>query len=179
MKNFVRLVKSAWPYRYRFGVSVACALMVALLSVMELGAVLPVLKILINNDNPQRWISTKIDSIDEAIEHLDARREELGRVERAFAAGEGVANPFNDRFTELETLKAQLRDDLEAHRRRVDLPDQHGGSQQSLAAGDCSQNASAMPSPKAKSAAPSLTASAAAIGLVVAWRRTPGKKLAR
>lgn len=134
MKNFVRLVKNAWPYRYRFGVSVACALMVALLSVMELGAVLPVLKILINNDNPQRWISTKIDSIDEAIEHLDARREELARVERAFAAGEGLAGPFNDRFTELEALKARLHEDLETHRRRVDLPDQQGVSQQSLAA---------------------------------------------
>ncbi|WP_165076087.1 ABC transporter ATP-binding protein [Paludisphaera rhizosphaerae] len=133
MKNFVRLVKNAWPYRYRFGVSVACALMVAFLSVMELGAVLPVLKILINNDNPQRWISTKIDSIAEAVEHIDARREELARVERAFADGPGAASPFNDRFTELQDLKARLYRELETRRQRVDLPDQNGVSQQFLA----------------------------------------------
>ncbi|MDG3007698.1 ABC transporter ATP-binding protein [Paludisphaera mucosa] len=133
MKNFVRLVRSAWPYRYRFGVSIACALMVALLSFMELGAVLPVLKILINNDNPQRWISTKIDSIAENIEQLGARREELARVERAFAAGGASAAPLSDRFRELEALKAGILDELQERRRRVDLPDQHGISSQFLA----------------------------------------------
>ncbi|OJW11256.1 MAG: ABC transporter [Planctomycetales bacterium 71-10] len=133
MKNFVRLVKTAWPYRYRFGISIACALMVALLSFMELGAVLPVLKILINNDNPQRWISTKIDSIAEALDQLAARREELGRVERAFAVGGAVATPLADRFGELEAEKARLRGELDERRRKVDLPDQAGVSSQFLA----------------------------------------------
>lgn len=133
MKNFVRLVKTAWPYRYRFGVSIGCALMVALLSFMELGAVLPVLKILINNDNPQRWITTKIDSIAEALDQLDAQREELGRVERAFDAGGGVASPLADRFGEMEAEKARIRGELDERRRRVDLPDQSGVSSQLLA----------------------------------------------
>ena len=133
MKNFVRLVKTAWPYRYRFGLSIACALMVALLSFLELGAVLPVLKILINNDNPQRWISTKIDSIAEDIEQLDARREELARVEEAFAAGKGVAAPLNDRFRVLAAEREEIDRELEERRRRVDLPDQPGISSQALA----------------------------------------------
>ncbi len=133
MKNFVRLVKTAWPYRLRFGVSIACALMVALLSVMELGAVLPVLKILINNDNPQRWISTKIDSIDENLDQLAAQGEELERVARAFAAGGTVASPLAARFGELEAQKAEIRDELDDRRRKVDLPDQPGASSQYLA----------------------------------------------
>jgi ABC-type multidrug transport system fused ATPase/permease subunit len=133
MKNFVRLVKTAWPYRYRFGLSIACALMVAVLSFMELGAVLPVLKILINNDNPQRWISTKIDSIAENLDELAAQREELDRVARAFEAGGAVAAPLAERFGELEARKAEIRAELDDRRRRIDLPDQPGVFAQSLA----------------------------------------------
>ncbi|AMV36851.1 ABC transporter ATP-binding protein [Planctomyces sp. SH-PL62] len=132
MKNFVRLVRFAWPYRYRFGISVACALMVALLAFMELGAVLPLLKILINNDNPQRWISTKIDSIAEDIERLAAQREELERVERAFAAGGNLSAPLSVRFQELEKVKKDIQTELESRERRVALPDQPGASSQVL-----------------------------------------------
>ena len=67
MKNFVRLVRFAWPHRYRFALSIACAAMVALFYFTELGAVLPLLNILFKSENPQRWISTKIDTIDQKI----------------------------------------------------------------------------------------------------------------
>jgi len=132
MKNFVRLVRFAWPYRYRFGVSVACALMVAWLSFLELGAVLPLLKILINNDNPQRWISTKIDSIAEDMERLAAQREELARVEREFASQADVEAPLSGRFLELEAIKKDLQKEIEDRERRVALPDQHEVSSQFL-----------------------------------------------
>ena len=60
MKNFVRLVKFALPYKVRFGLSVACAAMVAVLFFAELGTVYPLLHILFNSQNPQRWVSEKI-----------------------------------------------------------------------------------------------------------------------
>jgi predicted membrane-bound mannosyltransferase len=56
MKNFVRLVKKSWPHRYRFGLSIACAAMVALFFFTELFALLPLLKIIFNNENPQSWV---------------------------------------------------------------------------------------------------------------------------
>ena len=125
MKNFVRLVKFAWPFRYRFGVSVACALMVALLSFMELGAVLPLLKILFNNDNPQRWISSKIDVIALDLEKFDARKDELARVAAAFEAGPSSANMLRDRFSVLEVEKKKLQQELEERQARIAMPEQH------------------------------------------------------
>ena len=62
MKNFARLVRFALPYKVRFGLSIACAAMVALLFFAELGAVYPLLHILFNSQNPQKWVAEKIDS---------------------------------------------------------------------------------------------------------------------
>ena len=73
MKNFVRLVQFAWRYRVRFGLSIGCAAMVALLFFTELGAVYPLLHILFDSQNPKRWVGEKIVSIDREIVILDAR----------------------------------------------------------------------------------------------------------
>src|SRR4051794_23961618 len=54
MKNFARLVRFAWPYRVRFGLSLACAVMVALLWSFNISAVLPLLKILFYSENCQK-----------------------------------------------------------------------------------------------------------------------------
>ncbi len=51
MKNFARLVRFALPYKVRFGLSICCAAMVALLFFAELGAVYPLLHILF--DEPE------------------------------------------------------------------------------------------------------------------------------
>ena len=67
MKNFVRLVQFAWRYKVRFGLSVACAAMVALLFFTEIGAVYPLLHILFDSQNPQRWISEKIVGLETEI----------------------------------------------------------------------------------------------------------------
>ncbi len=77
MKNFVRLVKFAWRYRVRFGLSIGCAAMVALLFFAELGAVYPLLHILFDSQNPQRWVSEKIAAIEGEIVVLEARESEV------------------------------------------------------------------------------------------------------
>lgn len=135
MKNFVRLVKFAWPHRIRFGLSIGCAMMVAMFYFTELGAVLPLLKILINNDNPQRWISVKLDSIDENLERLAAQREELEVVERAFAGGmvdAGGPGPasLTDHFLVLKADIDRIETELKERQRRVDQPDLNGVSPQ-------------------------------------------------
>jgi subfamily B ATP-binding cassette protein MsbA len=77
MKNFVRLVQFAWRYRVRFGLSIGCAAMVALLFFTELGAVYPLLHILFDSQNPKKWVSQKITSIENEIVVLDARALEV------------------------------------------------------------------------------------------------------
>ena len=61
MKNFARLVRYAWPYRGRFALSLGCAVMVALLWFTELGAVFPLLKILLGGENVQGWVADQIE----------------------------------------------------------------------------------------------------------------------
>ncbi len=126
MKNFVRLVQFAWPYRLRFGLSIGCALMVALFYFTELGAVLPLLKILINKDSPQRWISAKLDSIDENLERLGAQRQELQRVEDELEAEGPGGTRLSEHFRELRDQVSQIDDDVKAHQLRRDLPGVHG-----------------------------------------------------
>lgn len=131
MKNFVRLVKFAWPHRYRFVMSIGCAMMVALFYFTELGAVLPLLKILINNDNPQRWVSMKLDSIDENLERLDAQRDELRLIEGAFnTRGGSESATLSDHFLQLKASIEQVEAELRERQSRVDQPDLHGVSPQ-------------------------------------------------
>src|SRR5271170_1277793 len=88
MKNFARLVQYAWRYRVRFGLSVACAAMVALLSFTEIGAVYPLLHILFGSQNPQRWISEKIGGLEIEIVSLQNRENEVARVIEELQSGE-------------------------------------------------------------------------------------------
>ena len=81
MKNFVRLVQFAWRYKVRFGLSVACAAMVALLFFTELGAVYPLLHILFGSQNPQRWISEKIVGLEVDLRVIQARESEARFVQ--------------------------------------------------------------------------------------------------
>ena len=98
MKNFVRLVKFAWRYRVRFGLSIACAMMVALLFFTELGAVYPLLHILFDSQNPQRWVSEKIAAVQDEIVVLEARASEA----------RGVLDIAHNDPRDLETIKRRL-----------------------------------------------------------------------
>ena len=89
MKNFARLVRFALPYQVRFGLSIACAAMVALLFFTELGAVYPLLHILFNRPEPPAMGLEKIDSIERA-DHRSSRRrsDEMGRMLHAVEVGD-------------------------------------------------------------------------------------------
>ncbi len=82
MKNFARLVRYAWPYRVRFGLSLACAGMVAVFWGGNIGAVYPLLQILIRSENCQHWVDEKIEATRAESEALRARLDELDVLTR-------------------------------------------------------------------------------------------------
>src|SRR5262245_11294168 len=106
MKNFVRLVQFAWRYRVRFGLSIGCAAMVALLFFTELGAVYPLLHILFDSQNPKRWVSEKITSIGNEIIVLDARALEAKTM---LELAGGDPRDFEALKERHEALSAELR----------------------------------------------------------------------
>jgi ABC-type multidrug transport system fused ATPase/permease subunit len=132
MKNFVRLVRFAWPHRYRFALSIACAAMVALFYFTELGAVLPLLNILLKNENPQRWISTQIDKFGERIILLDAQAEVAQKIRDAAGLGDTQSLELSRQYRLLEEESDALRAKLSERQRAVDLPDLKGLSPQSV-----------------------------------------------
>jgi len=81
MKNFARLVRFAWPYRVRFGLSLACAVMVALLWVANISTVYPLLKILFYSENCQKWIAERISTQEIELQAINARLDELKTIE--------------------------------------------------------------------------------------------------
>jgi ATP-binding cassette subfamily B protein/subfamily B ATP-binding cassette protein MsbA len=64
MKNFLRALRHALPYRRRLGLSIFCALMAAVLWGLNFTSIYPVLKILHSEQTPHEWI-------DEQIKHLE------------------------------------------------------------------------------------------------------------
>jgi ABC-type multidrug transport system fused ATPase/permease subunit len=132
MKNFVRLVRLAWPHRYRFALSIACAAMVALFYFTELGAVLPLLNILLKDENPQRWVSTKIVRIGEQITLLNAQAEEAQRVRVAAEQGDTESLELSRQYRLLQDGSDALQAKLSERQRAVDLPGLKGLSPQSV-----------------------------------------------
>ncbi|MFO0824895.1 MAG: ABC transporter ATP-binding protein [Gemmataceae bacterium] len=75
MRNFLRILKYSWPYRYRLLASIVCALMVAALWSLNLSAIYPVLKILSTDKNLQQWTDSQIAS-------YQAQLDDPGRLNR-------------------------------------------------------------------------------------------------
>ena len=121
MTNFVRLVQFAWRYRVRFGLSIGCAAMVALLFFTELGAVYPLLHILFDSQNPKRWVSEKIVSIENEIVILDARAVEANVTFKVMEDGERVHDLLRERLEALRNDHKSKADVLEAREHQLGL----------------------------------------------------------
>jgi ATP-binding cassette, subfamily B, bacterial MsbA len=81
MKNFARLVRFAWPYRYRFALSLACAMLVAALGTLSITAVYPLMKILFyENESCQTWVAQKIDTLQNDVRMNEERIAELDKI---------------------------------------------------------------------------------------------------
>ncbi|WP_250847076.1 ABC transporter ATP-binding protein [Aquisphaera insulae] len=122
MKNFVRLVKFAWPHRFRIAASIAAAVMVALFYFTELGAVLPLLTILFKSETPQRWVTSKVHTIESRLVLLDAQADEAERVARAAELGEAEIAKLPSYFKQLTNESDEIENKLRLSQRAVDLP---------------------------------------------------------
>ncbi len=60
MRNFLRALKYAWPYRVRLIISLFAALAVAALWSLNLAAIYPVLEVLSENKNLHQWVDERI-----------------------------------------------------------------------------------------------------------------------
>src|SRR5271163_1401508 len=121
MKNFVRLVQFAWRYKVRFGLSVACAAMVALLSFTEIGAVYPLLHILFGSQNPQRWISEKIVGLETDVFSLKNRESEVARVQKDLRSEQPRHEQLSARYLEVQGDLQKKEGKLRAYERTVDV----------------------------------------------------------
>ena len=61
MKNLLRALRFAWPYRGRFLLSVLCALVVAALWGANFSAIYPILNVLGRDTNLQTWAAQKVE----------------------------------------------------------------------------------------------------------------------
>src|SRR5437660_1210237 len=96
MKNFARLVRFAWPYRLRFGISLVCAVFVALLYGADIAAVYPLLKILFYNDNCQKWVAKEIVLQETEVRKINAR---IAELDLAAKLGAPAGQALKDHFT--------------------------------------------------------------------------------
>jgi ATP-binding cassette, subfamily B, bacterial MsbA len=123
MKNFVRLVQYAWRYRVRFGLSIGCAAMVALLFFTELGAVYPLLHILFDSQNPKRWVAEKIVSVENEIVILDARAVETGSAFELAESGQRIYEALKERLEVLHRDHQEKENALHELEHRLSVTD--------------------------------------------------------
>jgi ATP-binding cassette subfamily B protein/subfamily B ATP-binding cassette protein MsbA len=70
MKNFLRALRFAWPYRGRLACSILCALVAAALWSLTFTAIYPVQKILSSDKNLQDYINESIQDTNDKIDKL-------------------------------------------------------------------------------------------------------------
>src|SRR5437016_9311419 len=85
MKNFLRGMRFAWPYRYRTIFSVICAILAAAFWGLNFTAIYPVLKIIGSNQNLQEWVQGSIDKVNEQIVPLQNEVNSLIQREQSVA----------------------------------------------------------------------------------------------
>jgi subfamily B ATP-binding cassette protein MsbA len=64
MKNFLRALRFAWPYRWRLLLSFVCAVLAAIFWSLNFTAIYPVLKIIGSDQNLQQWVDESIKRIE-------------------------------------------------------------------------------------------------------------------
>src|SRR5437764_5547864 len=78
MKNFMRALRFAWPYRTRLAISIFCALLAAALWSLNFTAIYPILKIFSTGQNLQAWVNASIKTIQE--EQINKKDKEIAEL---------------------------------------------------------------------------------------------------
>src|SRR4051794_18985936 len=119
MKNFARLVWFAWPYRLRFGLSLVCAALVALLWSANISAVYPLLKILFyESENCQKWVAQKVVARETDIQTIDVRLEEIDVMVRSGEPGNPI---LRKHFQQVHEERQALGREVAERERTLDM----------------------------------------------------------
>jgi len=80
LRHFLRALRTAWPYRYRLGISVFCALLAAALWSLNFTAIYPILKIFGSEkkQNLQEWVDASIETCQK--EQIEPMKRELAEL---------------------------------------------------------------------------------------------------
>jgi ATP-binding cassette subfamily B protein/subfamily B ATP-binding cassette protein MsbA len=112
MKNFLRVLRHAWPYRYRLGLSIAAALCAAVLWGLNFTSIYPVLKLLHTRESLHTWIDGVISSTQKNIDDWQAEVERLSEETRALdrlPPSKQVDKEKRDKAAKLLKLEVKLR----------------------------------------------------------------------
>jgi subfamily B ATP-binding cassette protein MsbA len=77
MKNLLRALRCAWPYRRRLALSVACAVLAAVAWSLTFTSIYPILKIISNKQNLQDWVDGEITRTQHDVAISEKRLDEL------------------------------------------------------------------------------------------------------
>jgi ATP-binding cassette subfamily B protein/subfamily B ATP-binding cassette protein MsbA len=83
MKNFLRALRHALPYRRRFIVSVLCAACAAMFWGGNFSSIYPVLTLLQTRQSPHQWVDERIEATQKKIEEYEAHIEEKTKEKQA------------------------------------------------------------------------------------------------
>ena len=136
MRNFFRVLKQSWAYRYRLLMSFIAAFIVAILWSASLSAIYPVLTLLSETENLQTWVDGEIAKYDHEIdwrakrmaenriliEFLNQNPEEKHRDQelrnrtKELAQLEGESEYYNSRTYRFQLLKTHVISQLPTNR---------------------------------------------------------------
>lgn len=110
MKNFLRALRHAWPYRGRLLISIACALMAAVLWSLNFTAIYPVLKILGSEESLQEWVEGRIrDTREKANQLQKAQEDNLKRQKELENVADGPLHEKQQRDLNSAMAKIEVR----------------------------------------------------------------------
>jgi ATP-binding cassette subfamily B protein/subfamily B ATP-binding cassette protein MsbA len=112
MKNFLRALRHAWPYRRRLLCSVLCAFFAAVLWGMNFTSIYPVLKLLHTGDSLHQWVDGRIAAHQKDIAELQGRVDGLdvqAKDLEKLPSSKQVEKQKRDLTAELMRLEVKLR----------------------------------------------------------------------
>ena len=93
MKNFLRALRHALPYRRRLILSVLAALFAAIFWGLNFTSIYPVLKLLHTEQSPHDWINEQIKVLDKEITSLEEKIATARQLEHDLEGQPGKQGP--------------------------------------------------------------------------------------
>jgi ATP-binding cassette subfamily B protein/subfamily B ATP-binding cassette protein MsbA len=118
MKNFLRALRHALPYRRRLALSIFCAVCAAALWGLIFNSIYPVLTLLHKNQSPQQWVDLHIAGVEAEIGRLEAESKQNEETEKDLEKIE--PGKFHDqKARELAITRARGEGKLEWQHRKL------------------------------------------------------------